>query len=209
MQVTETRCSPYSDAMKCIVLSWFAVVAVAFVAVVRAGPAAADDAAALTANCIACHAVDGSALDEGTPHIAGLRKTHLLAAMRDYKAGHRVHADMQKAVESLDDSELDALAAWYSEQDWVSTAGTVDEDLAKAGAKKARTACGSCHRRSGEGGVSAPRLAGQPVAYLEAANAAYRDGTRNSPAAKGKAFVMSGLSDEDIRALAHYYASLR
>jgi len=172
-------------------------------------PVHAADAPAPAAPCLACHAVDGLAADAVTPVVAGLRKKHVLAAMEDYRSGERLHEVMQQAAQGLDDATLDMLAAWYSEQPWIASERPVNSDLAKAGMRKARTSCSSCHRRSGEGGIGAPRLAGQSVDYLVAASTAYRDGGRTSPAARGKGFVMGDLTDDEILALSHYYASLR
>lgn len=172
-------------------------------------PAHAADAPEAAAPCLACHAADGLAADAVTPLVAGLRKKHVLAAMQDYRAGERLHEEMQQVVQGLDDATLEVLAAWYAEQPWIATERPVDSDLAKAGSRKARASCSSCHRRSGEGGIGAPRLAGQSVDYLVAASTAYRDGGRTSPAARGKGFVMGDLTDDEILALSHYYASLR
>ena len=172
-------------------------------------PAHAADAPPAAVPCLACHAVDGLAADAVTPLVAGLRKKHVLAAMEDYRSGERLHEVMQQAAQGLDDATLDMLAAWYSEQPWIASERPVDSDLAKAGSRKARASCSSCHRRSGEGGIGAPRLAGQSIDYLVAASTAYRDGGRTSPAARGKGFVMGDLTDDEILALSHYYASLR
>ena len=172
-------------------------------------PVHAADAPEAVAPCLACHAVDGLAADAVTPLVAGLRKRHVLAAMQDYRAGERLHEEMRQAAEGLDDATLEIVAAWFSEQPWIASERPVDSDLAKAGSRKARTSCSSCHRRSGEGGIGAPRLAGQSVDYLVAASTAYRDGGRTSPAARGKGFVMGDLTDDEILALSHYYASLR
>lgn len=176
---------------------------------VFAMPVHAADAPEAVAPCLACHAVDGLAADAVTPLVAGLRKRHVLAAMQDYRAGERLHPEMRQAAEGLDDATLEIVAAWFSEQPWIASERPVDSDLAKAGSRKARTSCSSCHRRSGEGGIGAPRLAGQSVDYLVAASTAYRDGGRTSPAARGKGFVMGDLTDDEILALSHYYASLR
>ncbi|MDE0712491.1 MAG: c-type cytochrome [Rhodospirillales bacterium] len=172
-------------------------------------PVHAAEAPEGVAPCLACHAADGLAADAVTPLVAGLRKKHVLAAMADYRSGERLHEEMQQAAQGLDDATLDMLAAWFSEQPWIASERPVDSDLAKAGSRKARASCSSCHRRSGEGGIGAPRLAGQSVDYLVAASTAYRDGGRTSPAARGKGFVMGDLTDDEILALSHYYASLR
>jgi cytochrome c553 len=79
---------------------------------------------------------------------------------------------------------------------------------AVAGAQPAGVeTCTGCHGASGQGNaqLGAPRLAGQPKAYLERQLAAYADGRREnqvmSPIAKG-------LSPEQRASLAAHYAEL-
>lgn len=75
-----------------------------------------------------------------------------------------------------------------------------------AGRAKAQ-ACAVCH---GPLGVSsapdAPHLAGQPAIYLAAQLRAYRSGARRHEV---MAVMARNLSDDDIQALAAWYASLR
>jgi cytochrome c553 len=52
----------------------------------------------------------------------------------------------------------------------------------------------------------APHLAGQPAPYLERSLRAYRDGERRHEV---MSIAAKALSDEDIRDLAAYYASIR
>lgn len=49
-----------------------------------------------------------------------------------------------------------------------------------------------------------PKIAGQSAQYIEAALQAYRKGDRSHPTMQG---VAQGLSDDDIRHLAAYYAA--
>ena len=66
--------------------------------------------------------------------------------------------------------------------------------------------CASCH---GPLGISvqpdAPNLAGQPRIYLEAQLKAFRDGTRKHQV---MSLMARTLTDEDIAALAEWYASI-
>jgi cytochrome c553 len=66
-------------------------------------------------------------------------------------------------------------------------------------------ACAACH---GPNGVSAnpmyPSLAGQYADYLATALKAYKSGTRKNPIMAGMA---APLSDQDIKALAGYFAA--
>lgn len=67
--------------------------------------------------------------------------------------------------------------------------------------------CGRCHGVDGQGrGLGAfPRLAGQQAAYLNLSLQAYARGERHSGIMEP---LVAGLSDEEISALASYYASL-
>jgi cytochrome c553 len=77
---------------------------------------------------------------------------------------------------------------------------------ASAGSRKA-TACQTCH---GMDGISrlpdTPHLAGQPAPYLERALRAYRDGERRNEV---MSIAAKPLSDQDIRDLAAYFASIQ
>ena len=70
----------------------------------------------------------------------------------------------------------------------------------------AKTLCAGCH---GPNGISTnplwPNLAGQHAAYTALQLKAYRDGTRSDPNMNA---LVSDLSDDEIDALAEYYAKL-
>lgn len=69
--------------------------------------------------------------------------------------------------------------------------------------------CVGCHGIDGRTDIdSHPRLAGQNQAYLESALKAYRNGNRRGELADIMRQNARGLSDQEIRALAAYYASL-
>ena len=76
----------------------------------------------------------------------------------------------------------------------------------KAGQRKA-IACQACHGMDGLSKLpDAPNIAGQPVAYLERALRAFRDGARKNEVMSVSART---LSDEDIRDLAAYYGAIK
>jgi cytochrome c553 len=77
---------------------------------------------------------------------------------------------------------------------------------AAAGRQKAQ-ACTVCHGPLGlSTAPDAPNLAGQPAIYLVAQLRAYRDGSRRHEV---MAVIARPLSDEDIRQLAAWFASVR
>lgn len=66
--------------------------------------------------CAACHGTQGHARMAGVPNLAGQRLDYLRDVLRQYRDGRRKAPVMRTAVGPLSDTELDALAAWYSEQ---------------------------------------------------------------------------------------------
>lgn len=87
--------------------------------------------------------------------------------------------------------------------------GYADAEETAAAAKALSTTCATCH---GGNGIAAmpiyPNLAGQNEKYLVNALKAYRAGNRTGGTAGLMAPIAKSLSDEDIAALAKYYASL-
>ena len=73
-----------------------------------------------------------------------------------------------------------------------------------AGKEKAQT-CASCHGERGNTKNSMyPKIGGQHASYLLHALKAYKSGKRQDPVMAG---MVSGLSEQDMRDLAAYYAS--
>lgn len=85
-------------------------------------------------------------------------------------------------------------------------AGNVAAQDVAAGKRKA-VACQACHGLDGMAKLpDAPHLAAQPAAYLERELRAYRSGSRRNEV---MGVAAKGLSDEDIRDLAAYYAAIQ
>lgn len=79
----------------------------------------ADAAAgkAKAAVCGACHGVDGKAVADMYPHLAGQNKTYLVGALKAYKAKQRnggMAALMQGQAAALSDQDIENLADYYS-----------------------------------------------------------------------------------------------
>ena len=66
----------------------------------------------LAAECVTCHR---AAVDEGAiPAIVGLPTRYFVSALRDYRAGRRANPVMQNVARSLDDQQIEALAAYFA-----------------------------------------------------------------------------------------------
>jgi len=87
------------------------------------------------------------------------------------------------------------------------TAGDAVAADAAAGKEKSQL-CAACHGPDGNSPMMPeyPKLAGQPADYLEKALRDYKKGARNNPMMMPTA---QGLSKQDIKDLAAYYASLK
>lgn len=75
------------------------------------------------------------------------------------------------------------------------------------GGQGTRFACGSCHLMSGQGHPEAADIAGMPADYLVHQMALYKSGTRKEDDRMGP--IAKITSEEDVRAAAEYFASLK
>lgn len=66
--------------------------------------------------CTACHGDDGRGRVAGTPHLAGQDATYLANALRAFRNGTRRSSPMNSIANTLQPSDIAALAAWYSAQ---------------------------------------------------------------------------------------------
>lgn len=170
--------------------------------------AKAGEGARLAQTCGGCHGTAGAAPGATIPIIGGQDATYLAGALRDYQTDKREFYLMRMIAKAFDDSQIDAISGWFAAQPWVSTSTDYDAGKAAAGAEIAGQVCIACHGESGEGTPLAPRLAGQPAAYLITAMQAYKAGTRMGDMA-AMMFAVTEMPDSDIESLAHYYAGLR
>jgi cytochrome c553 len=146
---------------------------------------------------------------ENTPSLAGqpaLFLTNQLILMREKLRKSEVMAPF---VVGLKDTEIIALAEHYAKLKPEPTEEPVDQTLVVRGkALAAELHCGSCHLPNYEGREQMPRLAHQRIDYLILSLTAYRDGTRSGIDTSMNG-AMYGVSEQDIRALAHHAASIR
>lgn len=167
------------------------------------GDAAAGEVLAYT--CLGCHGVEGyrnAYPSYRVPKLGGQKAAYLVAAVKGYREGDRVHPTMAAQASSLTDQQIEDAAAYLASlgTDTVEAGGSAARSL------EAATTCTACH---GQNGISLspawPTLAGQHEDYLEHALNQYRDGTRKNPVMGPLA---AALTDEDVKLLARYYSRL-
>ncbi len=66
----------------------------------------------LAQDCTGCHRLDG--VDNGIPSIVGWEAERFLATLKLYRTGERTNPVMVSVVASLDEEQMQALAAYYS-----------------------------------------------------------------------------------------------
>lgn len=171
----------------------------------RADEAPAADAARgarLGYTCYGCHGIPdyrNAYPAYHVPKIGGQHYAYLVAALGEYRAGARRHPTMKGQAASLSEQDLRDLAAYFATSSPVSSAGH-----AAGSAPAAAQTCVACHGTDGVGiQPDYPTLAGQHADYIEQALKAYRKGTRQNAIMNG---MSAQLKDEDIRALAEYFA---
>ena len=180
----------------------------------------AGDLDAIIADCNGCHGDNGVSQWTDVPTIAGVPEfvhSDALYLFRDearpcseskYRQGDTSKAatTMCAVVADLSDEQIDGIAAHYAALPFVAAKQDFDAALAEAGKAVHEAECDRCHSEGGSNAEDeAGILAGNLMGYLEAQLAAYRSGEREQP--KKMEEKLNALSDDDVKALVHFYAS--
>jgi|RhiMethySRZTD1v2_1073278.scaffolds.fasta_scaffold20065_4 cytochrome c553 len=159
--------------------------------------------------CGTCHGENGNSKMEKMPSLAGQPELFLANQLILFRERLRKSEAMAPFAKDLTDNDILALAAHYAKLQPEPSPEPVDAGLAARGAELARKMyCGSCHLPDYVGREQMPRLARQRIDYTIEALTAYRAGTRYGVDTTMNG-VMYDVSDQDIRALAHFLASVR
>jgi cytochrome c553 len=178
--------------------------------------AAAQDDAPFVQLCGACHPSAQPAPSPTFPSLSGQHAEYLLKQLRDYKAGRRTSAIMMGPLAAVPRSAMPALAVHFSHQTPPSAREPGDAARAERGkaifiegVPDAHVAnCAGCHEANGAGHATFPRIAGQSSAYIEQQLLDFRAGHRTNDRARVMRVVAAGLTDEDIKAVSEYVATL-
>lgn len=183
--------------------------------------------------CAACHGVDGNAMLQSAPRIAGMPERYIAQQLALFKHGERtggLAALMIPYAVPLSSQDMRDLGAWFATQKPASGVADdtaiadgpnkglkfyqVGERLYRGGdAARGLPACMACHGPSGAGnpGPSYPALHGQESAYVVRRLEEYRAGTSTYKDAAHfnlMARVAKPLTDEEIRSLGSYVQGL-
>jgi cytochrome c553 len=158
-------------------------------------------------SCLACHGPDGNSVNPAIPSIAGQPKIFIENQLVLMREGLRPAPQMQPIVKGMKDAEITRLAEHFSRLPPKSMeSAPSDAALMKQGEARAKASrCGVCHLADFSGQNQVPRLASQREQYLATEMLAYRDGKRQGGDTV-MAEALRGVSDADIKALAHFLA---
>jgi cytochrome c553 len=183
--------------------------------------------------CAACHGLDGNAMQQNAPRIAGMPERYIASQLALFKSGERstgMAAVMKPFADALSAQDMRDVGAYFATQK--AGAGVADDSVIATGPNKdvkffevgqrlfrsgdaARgiPACMACHGPAGAGnpGPAYPSVAGQQSAYVTRRLQEYRAGATTSRDPKlfnVMAAVTKQLSDEEIQALGSYLQGL-
>ncbi len=152
--------------------------------------------------CFGCHGQNGNSNIPLNPNLAGQQADYLNKQLKAFRDGSRNNAIMQGMAKNLSDTDIKNLAEYFAQQKTKSAGGNAD--LAKTGKEKAGM-CLGCHGNKAQGRGSFPRLAGQHADYLIKQLQNFKQGKRTGGPMPS---MVKNLSEQDIKALAAYFASL-
>jgi len=169
--------------------------------------------------CASCHGESGRSADAAYPSLAGQSAMYITQQLKDFRSQTRAETDtrayMWGVSALLDDSTIQALATYYSEQAPAQghANGAAQAQLARGKmifeqgvAGTHVRACASCHGDKAEGGSAFPRLAGQHAAYIERQLDVF--GTKLRPHGVLMKNEAADLKPADRKAVAAYLQSL-
>lgn len=159
--------------------------------------------------CGACHGIDGNSKIIGTPSLAGQPKIFLENQMVMIREGMRDIPVMKGQLDGFSDATIVAIAKFYASNSIQSQTGTRNQSMYEKGEYISKEAlCGTCHLPNYVGRDQMPRIASQSEAYLLHTMRQFR-----SNKATGRDTIMAaslyGMSDDDLKAIAHYLSQLK
>ena len=164
---------------------------------------AADELEARLATCNACHGQNGQPIDKAIPIIWGQQTSYLVKQLHDYRSEDRASPIMSPLAATIKPEEWRKVAGYFAAKTWPAKQAS---SAATPPAAEKIAVCRICHQPNFEGGLPAPRLAGQSYEYLVAAMNSFVDDKRTNSV--DMATLMKALSAADREAIARYLADL-
>jgi cytochrome c553 len=158
-------------------------------------------------DCKACHGLDGKGAAPGIPNLAAQRDRYLLASLKEYKEGKRVHAALMDMAANMSEADMRNVVAYYAGLPAIASATGNDLKVSSPyeDGKALAAACTKCHGEDGNSRTpGTPSLAGQQPHYLVAAIQEYHQGERKTAPMKS---MLTGSDKLQLEKLGLYFAS--
>ena len=170
--------------------------------------AAPPNAAMLASACAGCHGTGGGSAGPSMPSLAGQSKEAIVVAMRKFKSGERPSSIMGRLAKSYTDADFEVMGEFFAKQKLHPTQQALDTARVARGAALQEANCSRCHLEDGrEGKGDTPAMASQWLPYLQMQMALYLSDHRKMP--EKMAEKVRPLSQDDLEALLHFYASVK
>lgn len=162
--------------------------------------------------CGTCHGAHGNSLQPKFPRLAGQNANYLAAQLKAFRGQSRGDPDavgyMWGMASQLDDTAIDALAKYYSQQQPELTRRRDTADVARGReifehgvAAEGVPACAGCHGPDAHGLADFPRLAGQHAQYVLKQLGSFQSNMRNVAIMHG---VAQNLRSAEMASVAAY-----
>jgi cytochrome c553 len=165
--------------------------------------AAADELEDSLQTCSACHGQNGEPIAPIIPIIWGQQESYLVKQIHDYKSKDRDNPIMSPLTESIKQPDIRKVARYFAGKTW-----PVHQAAAAAAASppNGTAICKVCHQENFQGGLPAPRLAGQSYEYLLGAMNGFADEQRTNSIDMMK--LMKALTPAQRQEIARYLSAL-
>jgi len=166
---------------------------------------AADELETRLAACNVCHGQNGQPIDKSIPIIWGQTTAYMTKQLHDYRSEDRPNPVMSPLAGTIKPEEWRKVASYFAAKPW--PAKQASSGPAPAAPPEQKIAvCRICHQPNFEGGLPAPRLAGQSYEYLVASMQSFADDKRTN--SQDMQQLMKMLTAEERDAIAKYLAAL-
>lgn len=172
--------------------------------------------------CAGCHNADGNSILPANPILAGQYAEYTAKQLMDFKSENKTPARRENPIMAsmtaiLTQEDMNNVAVYYAQQ--TLKPGVVNDESLLAMGKKlyqggnlehAIPACASCHSPNGQGiPPHYPRLDGQHAAYTLSQLRAFRQGIRKNDINNTMQTIVSHMSEQEMKAVSEFIATLR
>ena len=220
----------YAASFRNDVAPLFFLVGTALLAAPAAGDTVSDGKAIATSGvpgvvaCTTCHGARGEGMAAaGFPYLAGQGGAYLSRQLQDFAKGQRHNPVMEPIAKALDPTQIEAVAAYYSQLPkvfdikalsaqadtypqkdamgaWLANRGDWDNNI---------PACTQCHGPGGIGvGEHFPAIAGLSSNYIRDQFNAWKQEKRTPGPLSLMGDIATRMSDAQITSVANYFSSL-